>query len=85
MPQVTDNMFSSVIVGAVFLILMAFFNILFITGTLEEQNTPITFDAILGASWAVFAEYPELLIFDAVLGTVGLIISLFVVRELLPA
>jgi hypothetical protein len=82
MPQVTDSMFKTVIVGGVFLTLWAIFNALFIGSTIKTQG--LSLSEILSQSWAVFTQ-PELLLFNALFGIVGLIISLIVVRELLPA
>jgi hypothetical protein len=82
MPQVTDSMFKTVIIGAVFLTLWAIFNALFIGSVINTQG--LSLSEILSQSWAVFMQ-PELLIFNALFGIIGLVISLIVVRELLPA
>jgi hypothetical protein len=84
MTNVTDDMFRFTLIGVMFLILMAGFNVLFIGGQISDNNGSMDLSSVLGASWKVLSDYPELLIIDVILGSVGLIGSLFIIRELLP-
>lgn len=83
MTQITDAMFKSLIVGGLFITFMGMFNILFIGGELGDTGD-MSLTQIVNLSWRIFTQ-PEILFLNAVLGIVGIIISLIVIRELLPA
>lgn len=84
MPTVTDSMFRFVITFVIFLGLIGAFNVLYISSEVADSGEELTLDTFLTTSLRVFGEYPELLIFDIILGSVGIIGMLIVVRELLP-
>ena len=82
MTQITDGMIRAILILSLFLSLMGLFNILFIGAQIENPDD-FTLNEILAQSWQIFTQ-PELLILNIILFTVGLIVSLFVIRELLP-
>lgn len=83
MPALTDGMYKTIFLAGIFFLLMGTFDALFVLSSLPA-DAPTDIAGILGAAWGVFAEYPELMLFNAAFIVVGLVILLIVVRELLP-
>jgi len=87
MTGITDGMYKTIFMMGIFTILMGIFSSLFVYSVLEDEsdeNDDIEIGDVVGSSMDVFSEYPELMIFSILFALVGIVISLIVIRELLP-
>ncbi len=82
MPNIPENLFKVVLIGAVFLVLFGAFNALFI-GSQIGDTSKMSLGQIATASLGVFLQ-PELLIINSVLIVIGTIVMLVFARAILP-
>ena len=80
MPAINEGMYKTVFIMVIFIIMWGTFNALFVGSQIPAGLSASDY---ISSSLDIITQ-PELLIINLIFGSIGLIVTFFVVRELLP-